>query len=568
MSLFRNLIVILLLPLCLNSPLGRDLHAQTLSCGSASMLSPKINIKNDILLKKFRQTNQDTSNSIEQKKVQDFLTQITAKNYYQILGIDAAASAKQIKKSFRDIVSIWHPDKNNELFRQEYTEITKYLINAYDSLKNEKTRANYDNYLKNKHSGSNQGGFWQSSKNKTAQDFWQQSDEDFDFTFWEQYRYKPEDDRSSSFKNKNFYDKNYVPPLSKIIEDLESEDLSVRLQAFRNLGKTPKNDEDNDAPETIQTISLLNQKLANDPASSIRTHAAAELYNLATERRLRSAIMPLVKNVSHPNTMTFTVNQGYVRSLLEDKDPKIKGWALETVQIFYSNTDDEKAKKILKEIISELGLSLSETPLLEPATSISKLIDHSIWQKLNSRIKHHNLVTIVSNVDRLLYEAPKIILARQVSSASSINTVFLFVDNKGEIFAIVDNIKQIKNNDGKTIFSGVNWAEKYIHTQPGDSVIAVGINIGQAAFREKKLKIYTESDNPKFNMNNAPEVVRKNLSDSVDIFQLTADHANGQGDIFEQTKKTWEKVKQELISSVEIKSDFLLSQTSLLDSSI
>lgn len=67
-----------------------------------------------------------------------------SKNYYKILGVNKNASPEEIKKSYRKLAMRYHPDKNQGNHQAEST--FKDINEAYEVLKDEKKRANYDNY--------------------------------------------------------------------------------------------------------------------------------------------------------------------------------------------------------------------------------------------------------------------------------------------------------------------------------------------------------------------------------------------------------------------------------------
>ena len=66
------------------------------------------------------------------------------KNYYEILGIDRNANSTQIRKAYRAMQLKYHPDKNNKDNETYYTDIVTTLNNAYETLSDEKLRAEYD----------------------------------------------------------------------------------------------------------------------------------------------------------------------------------------------------------------------------------------------------------------------------------------------------------------------------------------------------------------------------------------------------------------------------------------
>jgi molecular chaperone DnaJ len=65
------------------------------------------------------------------------------KDYYEILGIDKNASAKEIKKAYRTLAKQYHPDHNNDSdAEQKFKEVSE----AYEVLSDETKRKAYDQY--------------------------------------------------------------------------------------------------------------------------------------------------------------------------------------------------------------------------------------------------------------------------------------------------------------------------------------------------------------------------------------------------------------------------------------
>lgn len=67
-------------------------------------------------------------------------------NYYEILGVNRNATAKEIKKAYRELARKWHPDLNRdnpEVAEKKMTEINV----AYSVLSNEVSRIDYDKKL-------------------------------------------------------------------------------------------------------------------------------------------------------------------------------------------------------------------------------------------------------------------------------------------------------------------------------------------------------------------------------------------------------------------------------------
>ena len=82
------------------------------------------------------------------------------KDYYKILGVDKTASSDNIKKAYRKLARKYHPDvnPNDKTAESKFKELQE----AYDVLKDEKKRKEYDelgpNYFNFKNAGAGAGG--------------------------------------------------------------------------------------------------------------------------------------------------------------------------------------------------------------------------------------------------------------------------------------------------------------------------------------------------------------------------------------------------------------------------
>lgn len=63
-------------------------------------------------------------------------------DYYKTLNVPFGASETEIKKQFRKLATIHHPDKNGGSKKSE--ETFKIILNAYETLSNKKSREIYD----------------------------------------------------------------------------------------------------------------------------------------------------------------------------------------------------------------------------------------------------------------------------------------------------------------------------------------------------------------------------------------------------------------------------------------
>ena len=96
------------------------------------------------------------------------LKTVKSESYYEILGVGITASETELKKAFRSLSMIYHPDINQGLFKKRFNEekfkkldnlvveIFKRINEAYEILSNKKKRELYDSsYSKTSKSGDN-----------------------------------------------------------------------------------------------------------------------------------------------------------------------------------------------------------------------------------------------------------------------------------------------------------------------------------------------------------------------------------------------------------------------------
>jgi len=92
------------------------------------------------------------------------------KDYYKILGVKNNASEEEIKKAYRKLAMIYHPDKNDGDKKAE--EKFKEIVEAYEVLSNPSKRAEFDSFL-GKKTQRTQYSYTYKSQQSTKDDlFW------------------------------------------------------------------------------------------------------------------------------------------------------------------------------------------------------------------------------------------------------------------------------------------------------------------------------------------------------------------------------------------------------------
>lgn len=96
--------------------------------------------------------------------------------YYDVLEISPGASLDEIKQAYRKLALQWHPDRNRAAQRDAHRRL-QMINEAYSLLKDETTRARYDQMLKHQRNkltplNDNHGHTRQQSDNGLLGQFW------------------------------------------------------------------------------------------------------------------------------------------------------------------------------------------------------------------------------------------------------------------------------------------------------------------------------------------------------------------------------------------------------------
>jgi len=82
---------------------------------------------------------------------------MSKKDYYEILGLTSNATSDEIKKAYRSLAKLYHPDKNQG--DKEAEERFKEISEAYEILSDEQKKAKYDRYGHVSGNGGGGGGY-------------------------------------------------------------------------------------------------------------------------------------------------------------------------------------------------------------------------------------------------------------------------------------------------------------------------------------------------------------------------------------------------------------------------
>jgi DnaJ homolog subfamily C member 3 len=99
------------------------------------------------------------------RKAEVAAKQSKQKDYYKILGVNRRANQKEIKKAYRELALIWHPDKHASASEEDRDKAAKkfqLIAEAYEVLSDEESRSKYD---RGEEVFPNQGGGQQQGHN-------------------------------------------------------------------------------------------------------------------------------------------------------------------------------------------------------------------------------------------------------------------------------------------------------------------------------------------------------------------------------------------------------------------
>lgn len=162
-------------------------------------------------------------------------------NYYEILGITKNASKEEIRKSYLKLAAKYHPD----IYKGEDKEIKfKNIKQAYETLYEERSRRQYDNYLNlnskqsfqdYKHSQNTY--FNQNHREFQTQDIFEQIFKDNDFQFDEQQFFNQSN--NSEFFFFNFFNKPNIK-LEDVRIDLNLNFLETAIGGSKDISFSQK----------------------------------------------------------------------------------------------------------------------------------------------------------------------------------------------------------------------------------------------------------------------------------------------------------------------------------------
>lgn len=100
-----------------------------------------------VLRKAAEQFQEDNGVSEALQKAEIALKQSKEVNYYKVLGVDRRATTAEVKKAYRNMAKIYHPDKQSDASPEEKEKAEREFLKiaqAYEVLSDEEIRAKYD----------------------------------------------------------------------------------------------------------------------------------------------------------------------------------------------------------------------------------------------------------------------------------------------------------------------------------------------------------------------------------------------------------------------------------------
>ncbi|HOW43504.1 MAG TPA: J domain-containing protein [Candidatus Omnitrophota bacterium] len=68
------------------------------------------------------------------KKRKDFITKLREKSPWEILGVSNSASRSEIRKAYRELALVYHPDRSHAFLKSYNQEIMKIINEAYSQI--------------------------------------------------------------------------------------------------------------------------------------------------------------------------------------------------------------------------------------------------------------------------------------------------------------------------------------------------------------------------------------------------------------------------------------------------
>jgi len=96
---------------------------------------------------------------------------LSSENPYEILGVDKTASQSEIRKAYKKLAMVYHPDKKSD---EESAKTFAAVNSAYDIIGNPDKRALYDDFGKSKDGRGGFNSYWEfaQSNTKSSNDFY------------------------------------------------------------------------------------------------------------------------------------------------------------------------------------------------------------------------------------------------------------------------------------------------------------------------------------------------------------------------------------------------------------